>query len=77
MEIGNTYSTRDIAEASALLARGQKLIAVNKVDSVCYFNFKDAQVCKQTSNEYFFGELLVNARLFHESFIRLKNKIFQ
>jgi hypothetical protein len=64
------YSTRDLAESAALLISKQKLISYNWVGKICWFYFEDKEKCRELSNEYFFGELLVNAREF--DFIRRK-----
>ena len=70
------YITRDLGESAALLIKGKKLINHNWVGKICWFYFEDEEKCKEISSEYFFGELLINARVFHEMETRLKNRIF-
>ena len=69
------YITRDLGESAALLIKGQRLINHNWVGKICWFYFEDEEKCKELSNEYFFGESMVNARVFQEIQIRLKNRI--
>jgi hypothetical protein len=70
------YKTRDLGESAALLIKGERLINHNWVGKICWFYFDDEEKCKELSNEYFFGNFLVNAREFHEMETRLKNRIF-
>lgn len=70
------YITRDLGESAVLLIKGKKLINHNWVGKICWFYFENEKECKEISNEYFFGEILVNARVFHEMETRLKNRIF-
>lgn len=70
------YKTRDLAESAALIVNGQKLTQVEKEGKVCWFIFEDEDKCKQISNQFFFGKLLVNAREYYEATARLKNRIF-
>ncbi|MCX6704982.1 MAG: DUF5659 domain-containing protein [Candidatus Woesebacteria bacterium] len=71
------YKTKDLAEASALLTSGQNVIKIDRQGSVCFFVFSDKEKCEEISNKFFFGDLQVNAREFHEAMVRLKNRIFQ
>lgn len=70
------YKTKDLAEASALITNKEVLLRINRVGSVCYFVFENKEKCSKVSNDFFFGNLQVNAREFYESTIRLKNRIF-
>jgi len=70
------YKTRDLAEASALISKGQEIKRIEREGSICYFILSDGETCKKLSNKFFFGNLQVNAREFHESMNRLKNRIF-
>ena len=70
------YKTKDLAEASALILQKQQLIRIDREGSICWFVFDDYNTCVDKSNQFFFGELLVNAREFHEAMARLKNRIF-
>ena len=70
------FKTRDLAESSALIIKGKILERMEREGRVCIFVFKDRKKCEEISNQYFFGELEVNAREFYETIIRLKNRIF-
>ncbi len=71
------YKTRDLAEASALITKGQEIKRIEREGVICYFIFNDGETCKELSNKFFFGKLQVNAREFYESMNRLKNRIFR
>lgn len=71
------YKTKDLAEATALITTGNSLVRIERDGKICFFIFENIKSCQDISNKYFFGELLVNARNFHESMVRLKNRIFQ
>jgi len=70
------YKTKDLAEASMLIVKRQKLISVEREGRICWFVFSDKRECEQLSNDYYFGEILVSARDFHEAMSRLKGRIF-
>lgn len=70
------YSTKDLGEAGALIVKGQKLIRMDREGKICWFVFEDKEICERLSNQFFFGELYVNAREFYEALGRLKNRIF-
>lgn len=70
------YKTKDLAEAAALILQKQKLVSIEREASICWFIFNSYDTCLELSNQFFFGELLVNAREFHEAMGRLKNRIF-
>jgi hypothetical protein len=70
------YKTRDLAESAVLLVCKQHLIQIQRVGKICWFIFEDQQACAKISSDYFFGELLINAREFHQAITRLKNRIF-
>ena len=71
------YRTRDLAEATAIIVAGRELQRIDREDSICYFIFTNSKLCTELSNKFFFGELLVNARSYHETMNHLKNKIFK
>jgi len=72
----NEYQTKNIGEAAGFIARDIKLIRINRENEVCFFVFDNKSKCEQLSRDFFFGELLVNARIFFESEKRLKQLIF-
>lgn len=71
------YKTKDLAESAALIATGHKLTRINREERICFFIFENGKECKDVSDKYFFGKLLVNARDFYEAMNLLKNRIFQ
>lgn len=76
MYMKNVYKTRDLAEAAALLVTGEQLMEVEREVNVCWFVFRDKGGCRNAANQYYFGDLLVNARAYREAINRLKNMIF-
>ncbi len=72
----NEYKTRDLAEAASLITQSKKLVRLERTGSTCWFIFNDKEGCEKVSNEFFFGQLLVNARQYHEAMNLLKNRIF-
>jgi len=77
LKMSKEYKTKDLAEAAALIATGQQLQRIVREGSICFFIFTDKIYCEKVSNEFFFGNLQVNARDYHESMNRLKNRIFR
>ena len=71
-----TYSTKDLAEAAAILTIGGDLEKIERTGDICWFLFKDYQKCRDWSELYFYGDLIVNAREFDQSLKRLKQMIF-
>lgn len=72
----NLYKTRDLGECAVLLLKNQRLFKMEKLGKTYWFYFENIPVCNQISNEYFFGDLTVNAREFYQMVTRLKNRIF-
>jgi hypothetical protein len=70
------YLTRDIGEAASLIVKKQKLIRIDRDNRICWFVFENIEECKKLSSDFFFGELLINARDYYEALGRLKNRIF-
>ena len=72
----NFYRTRDLGESAALLLSNVRLVSFAREGKICWFYFEDAEKSKQISNNYFFGELMVNARDFQQALTKLKNRIY-
>jgi hypothetical protein len=72
----NTYITKDLAEVGMLVIKKQILLRMEREDGICWFVFKDKGKCEQLSSQFFFDEVLVNARDYYEAINRLKNRIF-
>lgn len=74
--IENEYSTRDLSEAAALIIFHQNLIRLERHGRIVYFIFSDKNRCEEISNQYWFGECLVNAKSYYEAMTTLKHRIF-
>ena len=72
----NNYKTKDLAEAGVLIIKKQRLIKIDREGAICWFVFSDKNKCEELSNKFFFGELLVNAKDYHQTLSILKNRIF-
>lgn len=70
------YSTKDLSETAALIVEKQELLRIDRQGNTCWFIFKNTEKCKDISNKFFFGNLLVNARDYSEAMTRIKNRIF-
>lgn len=70
------YKTRDLAEAAMLIVKGQQLLTIEREGRICWFVLANKDVCEQLSNQYYYSEVLVNARAFHEAYSRLKGRVF-
>ena len=76
METKEIYRTKELSEAAALIVSKQRLIQIQRQGKICWFLFENAQKCQEISDEFFFGELMANAREYYETITRLKNRIF-
>ena len=72
----DTYKTKDLAEAAALLVMKRALATIERKGNICFFVFENKSRCEEISRQFFFDTLLVNAREYHEAIARLKNRIF-
>jgi len=70
------YKTKDLAEAGVLIIKKQQLTRIDREGMICWFLFNNKKECENLSNQFFFGEVLVNAREYYETINRLKNRIF-
>ena len=70
------YKTKDLGEAAALIVKKQRFIRMDRDGRICWFVFENLQECERLSSDFFFGELLVNARELQEAIKRLKHRIF-
>lgn len=69
------YRTKDLGEASALLASGISLLRLERESSYFYFIFENKDT-KIISDKYWFGELLINARHYNDAIRSLKDRLF-
>lgn len=72
----DVYLTKDLGESSALLCKSAVLVSLQKESNFYWFVFRDKELCQKISREYWFGELLVNARKYYEEMRGLKDKLF-
>lgn len=72
----NLYKTKDLAEVAALIINNKRVLRMEREGKVCWFYFEDKAECIQIGNRFFFGELMVNAREFYETVVRIKTRIF-
>jgi len=72
-----TYKTKDIGESAMLLTLGIPLIQPHRINKVVFFEFDEVEKCKELSKQYWFGDCLVNAKVFHQNLGVLKGQIFK
>lgn len=72
-----TYKTKDIGVSAMLLTLGIPLVKVNRSNETVFFEFSQDDKCKELSNQYWFGNCLVNAKDFHQNLGVLKGQIFK
>ena len=72
----NYFITKDLSEAALLLVKNQKLLKLDRKERIVYFVFNDKKTCEELSNQFWFGETLVNAKSYYESIQTLKRRIF-
>lgn len=70
------YRVKDLGEAAALLCKSVKLLGLQKDNNFYWFIFSDKETCDEISNRYWFGELLVNAKLYQDALRTLKDRLF-
>ncbi len=70
------YRTKDLSISAVLLIKKIKLVGTERLGGICWFIFTEKARCEDLSNQYLFGEVLVNAREYEEMIKRLKNIIF-
>lgn len=73
----DSYTTRDLAEAAVLLLKNFNLLNINEADGICWFTFENKEKCEELSKNFFYGNVSVNAKSYHEAITRLKSRIFE
>jgi len=76
MEKEINYKTHDLGEATAILVKKQKLIRIDREGRICWFVFVNKKECEKISKQFFFEDLMVNAREYFDTIRRLKSLIF-
>lgn len=74
--IMDTYKTKDLAEASFLLAKDKTLKTIERQGKTCWFVFECKTECQKLTNEFWFGDSTIQAKSFYGSIQTLKNRIF-
>lgn len=72
----DTYKTKDLAEAGALIIKKQELLRIEREGKTCWFVFEKKHECEEIANQFFFGNLIANVREYYEILNRLKGRIF-
>ncbi len=72
----NAYKTKDLAEASFLLANGKKLLLLERDGRVCWFVYPDRTECETLVSSFWFNDAVVNAKNFYDAIQMLKGRIF-
>lgn len=70
------YKTRDLGEAAALVCDLVKLLRLQKESKFYWFIFTNKSLCEQLANEYWSGDLKINARQYNEALRSLKDRLF-
>lgn len=73
----DNYVTRDLAEAAVLLLKNFNLLNINENKGICWFTFENKEKCEELSKNFFYGNVPVNAKSYHETITRLKSRIFE
>ncbi len=70
------YKTKDIYEASALVAANLTIIGLEADSGFYWFVFESATACRKISNDYWSNSLTVKAREYADAIRTLKDRIF-
>ena len=77
MNMEHEYLTRDIGEATALVATGLPMRDIQWKNDTAFFIFRDPKRCEDLAREYYFGNLTINARIFYETIRTVKRKLYE
>lgn len=69
------YRTKDLGLASAILAKGIKLLRIERESDICWFIFNETDATPVAEN-YWSGELQIDAKSYNEAMRTLKTRIF-
>ncbi len=70
------YLTKDIGEAAALLSSSVKLRGLQRDSNFYWFVFEDKKRCQEVANQYWFGQLLINAKSYQDALRTLKDSMY-
>ena len=71
-----TYKTKDLGESAALIIKNMRLIRIDREGRICWFVFEKNRESEEITKEFFFADLMVNAREYFETIRRLKSLIY-
>lgn len=74
--VSDEYATKDLGEAAALVCGFAKLLRLQKENKFYWFVFANKTLCEQLANEYWSGDLKINAKQYNESLRSLKDRLF-
>lgn len=77
MKMTDVYSTKDLAEASFLIASGIKLTQIKDEDGRFWFVFADKSTCQRLADSFWRGEATINAQALCSAMRTLKDVIFR
>jgi hypothetical protein len=72
----NDYRTKDLGEAAALICRSARLTRLDNGQGFYWFVFSKKELCQRIANDYWFGNLTVNAKSYQEALRTLKDRLF-
>jgi len=74
--MNNVYKTKDLAEASFLLAENIELLKIVKEQGICWFQFRDKSKCEILVKSFWFQNPPLPAKSYYEAFQTLKKRIY-
>ena len=74
--MGQAYKTKDMYEASALIAKGVKAMTLERGNGHFWFVFSEGDSCSRLSEEYWRDELEVRAKDYADAIRSLKDRLF-
>jgi len=72
----NEYKTKDLAEASFILASKVRLLTLTREGKICWFVFENKTLCEKLANSFWFNDAPIPSKSFYEAIQTLKNRIF-
>lgn len=69
------YRTKDLGEAGALLAKGFRLVGLDKEADFYWFVIEGSNP-GEISNAYWSGDLVVSAKVYYDNLRSLKDRLF-
>lgn len=70
------YKTKDLGESAALICKSARLLRLERQFDFFWFVFSDKKFCQKITDDYWYGELLVNAKSYQNALRTLKDRLF-